>query len=177
MSSAGDISVFINAVCDLCGVGICYYDLSEFFNYDRLGVRNNRGHYCAFCELARTLPGGRAQCEASDKQRAVQLAAQYREPFFFECHMGMRELVVPLLNLEDCLVHCGYSVAYVCLGTDPGIHPYFRDSETMCFVDAVEKYMPTGFYLYRTDKKNWYHIDRVFAQIMHQFFLENLFLF
>ena len=55
MSSAGDISVFINAICDLCGVGICYYDLSEFFNYDRLGVRNNRGHYCAFCELTRTL--------------------------------------------------------------------------------------------------------------------------
>ena len=101
----------------------------------------------------------------------LKLAMEAKIDYFFE------ELVVPLLNLEDCLVHCGYSVAYVCLGTDPGIHPYFRDSETMCFVDAVEKYMPTGFYLYRTDKKNWYHIDRVFAQIMHQFFLENLFFF
>ncbi len=103
VSSAEDISVFINAVCDLCGVGICYYDLSQFFNYDRLGVRSNRGHYCAFCELTRTLPGGRAQCEASDKQCAVQLAAQYREPFFFECHMGMRELVIPLLRGEKLL--------------------------------------------------------------------------
>lgn len=101
----------------------------------------------------------------------LKLAMETQIDYFFT------ELVMPLLNLEDCLVHYGYSIAYVCLGTDPDIHPYFLDSETMCFADAVEKYMSTGFYLYRTDKKGWYHIDRVFAQIMHQFFLENLLLF
>jgi AraC-like DNA-binding protein len=103
MSSASDISAFINTVRDLCGVGICYYDLSEFFNYNKLGVKNNRGHYCAFCEAVRALPGGHAQCEASDRQQAVTLALQYREPFFFECHMGIKELVVPLLREEKLL--------------------------------------------------------------------------
>ena len=98
MSSASDISDFINTVRDLCGVGICYYALSEFFNYNKLGVKNNRGHYCSFCEAVRALPGGRIQCEASDRQQAVALALQYREPFFFECHMGIKELVVPLLR-------------------------------------------------------------------------------
>lgn len=98
MSSANNISIFINTIRDLCKVGICYYDLSSFFNYNKLGVKNNRGHYCAFCEKTRSLPNGRRLCEESDKARAVQLARQYGEPFFFECHMGMRELVIPLLR-------------------------------------------------------------------------------
>lgn len=103
MSMASDITELINAVRELCGVGICYYDLNDFFNYETYGIKNNRGHYCEFCERARALPAGRASCEASDRRQAVELARQYREPFFFECHMGMRELVIPLMREGDLL--------------------------------------------------------------------------
>lgn len=98
----------------------------------------------------------------------LKLAVENQADYF------MNELAVPLLTMDDCLVDDGYSATYVCLGTDPNVHAYFRKSESMYFSDALEKYMSTGFYLYRTDKKGWYHIDSVFAQEMYQFFLENL---
>ena len=98
MNSSDGITSLINAVRDLSGAGICYYDLNAFFNYDKYGVQNNRGHYCDFCKKARSLPGGREACEKSDRLDAVELAKQYKEPFFHECHMGMRELVIPLLK-------------------------------------------------------------------------------
>ena len=100
MNSTEEITAFINALRGLNGVGVCYYDLNSFFNYDRYGVKNNRGHYCAFCERTRALPTGRANCERSDRHEAVELARQYREPFFYKCHMGMRELVIPLMRDE-----------------------------------------------------------------------------
>ena len=103
MKHTADITAFINALRDVAGVGICYYDLKDFFNYFQAGVRNNCGHYCAFCRAVRELPGGKRPCEKSDKIDAVTLAAQYKEPFFFECHMGMQELVLPLLH-RDTLV-------------------------------------------------------------------------
>lgn len=103
MDNSHEISVFINAVRDLCGVGICYYDLSDFFHYDKFGVKNNRGHYCAFCEKTRSLPKGRDYCNKSDKADALQLAKEYGEPFFFECHMGMKELVVPVLKEKELI--------------------------------------------------------------------------
>ena len=97
------ITEVINAIRSLTGVGICYYDLNAFFQYDKYGVKNNRGHYCAFCEKARSLPGGRKNCDQSDRFEAVELAKQYKTPFFHECHMGMRELVIPLIR-EDRLL-------------------------------------------------------------------------
>ena len=103
MNSSDGITSLINAVRDLSGVGICYYDLNAFFNYDKYGVQNNRGHYCDFCKKARSLPSGREACEKSDRIDAVELAKQYKEPFFHECHMGMRELVIPLLK-DDVLL-------------------------------------------------------------------------
>ncbi len=103
MNIASDITVLINAIRDLSKAGICYYDLSNFFHYNMYGVKNNRGHYCAFCERTRALPGGRESCEKSDKTEAVSLAMQYKEPFFFECHMGMKELVIPLLSENELL--------------------------------------------------------------------------
>jgi len=103
MNSTEEITAFINAVRELNGVGICYYDLNQFFHYDRYGIKDNRGHYCAFCERVRELPNGKDSCVKSDKSDAVQLAMQYREPFFFECHMGMRELVIPLMR-DDVLI-------------------------------------------------------------------------
>ena len=103
MNVTSDITILINAIRDISNVGICFYDLNNFFNYNKLGIKNNRGHYCAFCEKARLLPNGRENCEKSDKKEAVHLATQYKEPFFFECHMGMKELVVPLLLDNELL--------------------------------------------------------------------------
>ena len=103
MNTSEEITAFINAIREISGIGICYYDLHSFFNYDKYGVQSNRGHYCAFCEKARALPGGREECTKSDKSDAIMLAKQYKEPFFFECHMGMRELVIPLMR-EDSLL-------------------------------------------------------------------------
>lgn len=103
MSFAEEITNFINAVRKLSGVGVCYYDLKNFFNYNKSGIKNNRGHYCSFCEKARLLPNGRESCEKSDKIEAVAFASQYKEPFFYECHMGMRELVVPLIQNDTLL--------------------------------------------------------------------------
>lgn len=103
MQTTKKITDFINAIRELSGVGICYYDLNTFFNYDKYGIKNNRGHYCEFCEKTRALPEGRAACEKSDKGEAIMLAKQYKEPFFYECHMGMRELVIPLIREETLL--------------------------------------------------------------------------
>ena len=103
MNTSKEITSFINAIREISGIGICYYDLHSFFNYDKYGVQSNRGHYCAFCEKARSLPGGRDECTRSDKSEAIILAKQYKEPFFYECHMGMRELVIPLMR-EDSLL-------------------------------------------------------------------------
>ena len=32
-----------------------------------------------------------------------ELIDVYKEPFFFECHLGMRELVLPLLSGENLI--------------------------------------------------------------------------
>ena len=98
MNSTEKITDVITSLRELCGVGICYYDLKNFFNYNSQGVRGNRGHYCRLCEETRSLPGGKSACEKSDRSEAVMLAEQYKSPFFFECHMGMRELVLPLMR-------------------------------------------------------------------------------
>lgn len=96
MNTTEEITSLINAIRDLTGVGICYYDLNSFFQYDKYGIKNNRGHYCDFCKKVRSLPNGREKCEESDRVLAVELARQYKRAFFYECHMGMRELVIPL---------------------------------------------------------------------------------
>ena len=98
---AEKITEFINSVRELSGVGVCYYDLKSFFNYGSNGVKSNKGHYCALCNRTRDLKNGRAMCDASDRVRAVSLAREYKTPFFFECHMGMRELIVPLVHLDE----------------------------------------------------------------------------
>ncbi len=103
MQTVDEISEVINAIRQISNVGVCYYDLDNFFNYDRFGVKNNIGHYCRFCEKARGLKNGRARCTQSDRYDAMELASQYKEPFFFECHMGIRELIVPLKN-DDKLI-------------------------------------------------------------------------
>ena len=103
MNDLKDITTVINSLRAISGVGICYYDLEHFFNYSGDNVRQNIGHYCEFCKAARELKNGKARCEKSDRLEAVQLALEYKEPFFFECHLGMRELVLPLLSGENLI--------------------------------------------------------------------------
>ena len=86
----------------------------------------------------------------------------------------VKNLAVPLITMDDCLVHDGFSSGFICLGTDPSVHPYFSGRhKTMSFPDAVQEYKDNGFFLYRPDKNGWYHVDPVFAGVMYDFFLEN----
>lgn len=103
MATAERITQVINAFRALSGAGICFYDLNTFFHYGKLGEQNNRGHYCEFCKNVRLLEGGRASCDRSDRKEAIALAKDYREPFFFKCHMGMCELVLPLCSENELI--------------------------------------------------------------------------
>lgn len=103
MNDLADITTVINSLRAISGVGICYYDLESFFNYSGEKVRQNIGHYCEFCKAARELKNGRSRCEKSDRLEAVRLALEYKEPFFFECHLGLRELVLPLFSEDNLL--------------------------------------------------------------------------
>ena len=103
MTTAERITETINAIRSLCGVGICFYDLNTFFHYGKLGEQNNRGHYCEFCRSVRLLEGGRAACDHSDREEAQALAQNYRTPFFFRCHMGLCELVLPLRKEDEVI--------------------------------------------------------------------------
>lgn len=98
MDATAEITKIMQALRAICGAGICYYDLKSFFEFGRFGLRDDRRHACLFCEGARALPNGRQMCEKSDRSDAIALARQYRSPFFFECHMGMQELVLPLMD-------------------------------------------------------------------------------
>jgi len=103
MNISTDITDVINSFRRLTGVGICFYDLDSFFDYNRLGVQSNRGHYCEFCKSVRLLKDGRTQCDASDRGQAIDLAKKYKKPFFFKCHAGMCELVLPLINGDELI--------------------------------------------------------------------------
>jgi AraC-like DNA-binding protein len=97
-----EINEIIASLVDLSGVGVCFYDLENFFKYNSDGKREHIGHYCELCKNVRLLDGGRELCERSDRMEALQLAKAYREPFFFKCHIGMCELIVPIFA-EDRL--------------------------------------------------------------------------
>ncbi|MBE6702157.1 MAG: helix-turn-helix domain-containing protein [Ruminococcaceae bacterium] len=103
MATAEKITQVINAIRSLSGVGICFYDLNTFFHYSKLGEQNNRGHYCEFCRHVRLLEGGRAACDRSDRTEAITLAKNYQKPFFFKCHMGTCELILPLLSEKELI--------------------------------------------------------------------------
>ena len=103
MSSQHEITTLIRSFCELTNVGICFYDNEQFFHYNRTGEREYTGHYCDFCRFARSLPGGRVACEKSDHGEAERLARVYKKPFFHRCHMGLCELVLPVVRCERLL--------------------------------------------------------------------------
>lgn len=98
MAFQHEITTLIRSFGDLTGVGICFYDNAQFFHYSKTGEREYTGHYCDFCRFARSLPGGRVACDKSDHGEAEVLARAYEKPFFHRCHMGLCELVVPVVR-------------------------------------------------------------------------------
>ena len=100
MIAFDEINEIIASLAELSGVGVCFYDLENFFKYNSNGEREHVGHYCELCRSVRLLAGGRECCERSDKREALELAAAYRKPFFFECHIGLRELIVPIFTAD-----------------------------------------------------------------------------
>jgi len=100
MSSMQEITTLIRSFRELTGVGVCFYDTENFFRFRHTGEKEYKGHYCEFCSCARLLPGGRVACDKSDRDEATELAKAYRVPFFHRCHMGLCELVVPVIREE-----------------------------------------------------------------------------
>ena len=98
-----EITELIRSFRELTGVGVCFYDTERFFRYHVNGEKDYMGHYCEFCKCVRLLDGGKAACEKSDKGEAIELAHSYKKPFFFKCHMGICELVVPVVKKEKLL--------------------------------------------------------------------------
>jgi AraC-like DNA-binding protein/ligand-binding sensor protein len=87
------------------GGGICIYDLKHLIitgSPDSF-QRDFRGHYCGFCHMVRSTPEGREACIHSDVVTAVSLGEEYREPFFHTCHVGITELVVPVLYQDSMI--------------------------------------------------------------------------
>ncbi len=103
MAVFSEIADLLHSLSVLSGIGICFYDIERFYQFSSPQNRPYIGHYCEFCRSARLLSGGRAACDKSDRLRAMTYAAQYRAPFLFSCHMGMRELVVPICAEDDAL--------------------------------------------------------------------------
>ncbi len=96
MGTIDEITEIISSFKELSGVGICFYDLDDFFTYNEGGKFEYLGHYCEFCKCVRQLDGGRALCDKSDRKNAVETAHKYKTPFFTKCHMGLCELAVPI---------------------------------------------------------------------------------
>ena len=98
-----EITLLISSFHELTGVGICFYDTARFFQYHVNGEKAYTGHYCEFCRCTRLLQNGKPACEKNHRQDATDLAQSYQKPFFFKCHMGLCELVVPVMKDERLL--------------------------------------------------------------------------
>lgn len=96
MGTIGEITEIISSFKELSGVGVCFYDLDDFFTYNEGGRLEYLGHYCDFCKRVRQLVGGRTLCDKSDRKSTVETAHKFKTPFFTKCHMGLCELAVPI---------------------------------------------------------------------------------
>lgn len=101
MIAIDEITEVLNLYRELSGVGVCFYDLDDFFRYGTEGHKENVGHYCEFCKCVKLLPGGQRACNMSDRLDAVAMAREYQAPFFTTCHVGMTELVLPIYEAHD----------------------------------------------------------------------------
>lgn len=103
MTAIEEITEIINSFRKLSGVGVCFYDLDDFFRYNYDGLKENTGHYCEFCKNVKLLSGGRKLCDKSDRLDAVAMAHEYKNMFFTKCHAGLCELVVPVYNENELM--------------------------------------------------------------------------
>jgi dihydroorotase len=134
MQTVDEISEVINSIRQVSGVGVCYYDLENFFNYGMMGVKNNIGHYCEFCEKARGLKNGRDNCTKSDRVTAVTLAKEYGAQLHV-AHLTTKEeltLIDPAdsnITAEVCIPHLVFTDAdYATLGTRIKCNPAVKDA-------------------------------------------------
>ena len=75
------ITEMINAVKNLTGVGVCYYDLNAFFQYDKYGIRIEPSELCygnVVCDREE-LSGDHHRCKKSGKERVFALELESRE--------------------------------------------------------------------------------------------------
>lgn len=98
-----EIPEILGAIRSLTGLGLCLYDLNDYFEYNAIGFRKTTGHYCAFCNAAKALPNGRHACNDSDRREAVEFAHDYRSIFLHQCRMGLYEMVIPIMNRDRIL--------------------------------------------------------------------------
>ena len=98
MASANNITEMIHSIVQLTHIGICFYDLDNFYRYLDTGEREYSGHYCEYCRRVKLLPGGQKACDGCDRGEAVRLAAEYGKMFFYRCHAGLCELILPVFD-------------------------------------------------------------------------------
>jgi len=98
-----EISEILGSIQSLTGLGLCLYDLNDYFEYNATGFRRTTGHYCAFCNAAKELSGGRDACNHSDRTEAISFARNYRNIFLHQCRMGLYEMVIPIMNRDTLL--------------------------------------------------------------------------
>lgn len=98
MSSTNSITEMINSIRQLTHIGICFYDLDNFYSYLDTGEREYSGHYCEYCRRIKLLSGGQKACDSCDKGEVVKLAAEYGKLFFYRCHAGLCELILPVFD-------------------------------------------------------------------------------
>lgn len=96
MASANNITDMINSIRQLAHIGICFYDFDNFYRYLDTGEKEYSGHYCDYCKGIKLLSGGQKACDSCDRGETVKLAAEYEKPFFYRCHAGLCELILPI---------------------------------------------------------------------------------
>ncbi|HHW10144.1 MAG TPA: helix-turn-helix domain-containing protein [Firmicutes bacterium] len=100
----------LEAVSRISGIGICIYDLNKVLEkqYGQV-VKEYHGHKCRYCTIIRELPGVFPFCLASDVEKAVALAMEYKQPFYHTCHAGLTEIIIPVFRNKEltAVVFCG----------------------------------------------------------------------
>lgn len=80
----------------------------------------------------------------------------------------MTTLSIPLITMQDCVVHFVGDSAFIHLEEDFPGENHYNHTERMLFIDAVRKFIDIGFFVYRADVQAWYHIPDYMAEAMKE---------